>query len=154
MMKRFTGVGLTLLLLALVPTILSSAPASAAVVAQGAVAIGGGDGEICASLVGGQARCWGFVAGGHLGDGTTQSSEVPVVVKGLSGATQFAAGSNSTCAIVANGAVRCWGIGGLTAGDGSTTPSAALSSVSGITGATSLAVTDDYACLGKSHRLA
>ena len=94
-MKRFTGIGLTLLLLALALAVVSSAPASAAPVLQGAVAIGGGEGHLCATLVGGQVRCWGVVGAGHLGDGTTGSSDLPIVVNGVTGATKFAGGATT-----------------------------------------------------------
>lgn len=46
---------------------------------------------------------------GQLGDGTTDSSPVPVRVTGLSGVRTIAAGLESTCATLDDGSVRCWG---------------------------------------------
>ena len=57
-------------------------------------------------------RCWGRNDGGQLGDGTTESSPVPVTVE-LPGVPQgVAAGSRHSCARVAAGGgdvVYCWG---------------------------------------------
>lgn len=65
----------------------------------------------CAVDAGGAAYCWGD----HLGDGTTNDSQVPVAVDSsgvLAGKTltQIAAGTDATCALDSNGAAYCWGV--------------------------------------------
>ena len=76
----------------------------------------------------GTARCWGYNPNGQLGDGTTTTRLLPVVVKNpagsgsLTGVSQIAAGRLHTCARISDGTVRCWGAnanGQL--GDGTTT---------------------------------
>ncbi|HZP67073.1 MAG TPA: hypothetical protein VFB32_12265, partial [Rudaea sp.] len=71
----------------------------------GATSIATGDDHACAVL-GGAVKCWGYAA---LGDGTGQSSNVPVQVAGItSGATSVATGDSHSCALV-SGSVLCWG---------------------------------------------
>jgi len=56
--------------------------------------------------------CWGANQRGQLGDGTFQTSSVPVMV-GLNGMRQVSAGANSTCAVGDSGYVFCWGTNDL-----------------------------------------
>jgi len=73
----------------------------------------------CAVLHSGEAECWGNNAGGGLGNGGTEkSSNVTVMVKGLTGVASLEnAGSGyGNCALLANGGAECWGdnyLGGL-----------------------------------------
>jgi len=53
------------------------------------------------------ARCWGSGAGGTLGNGSTEDSNIPALVAGSLG---FAAIAPS-CGIIAAGRVYCWGSG-------------------------------------------
>jgi alpha-tubulin suppressor-like RCC1 family protein len=81
---------------------------------------------------GNSAYCWGQNAYGDLGDGTTDPSKVPVLVRGMSsGVTSIVPYYNTTCA-VQRGAAKCWGynIYGMV-GDGSTA-SCALRTTGGI----------------------
>jgi alpha-tubulin suppressor-like RCC1 family protein len=69
--------------------------------------------QACAVLNDGVVQCWGNNSRGQLGNGTTISSETPVVVDGGSMTGQLAidvatSGVHS-CALVVNGSVHCWG---------------------------------------------
>ncbi len=101
----------------------------------------------CALLSGGTVQCWGYNRGfGELGDGTTNSTTIPVTVSGLSDVTAISAGLFNVCARLSGGTVDCWGsnyfgelgIGTSTGPEtyndqaGSTTP-VALSGLSGVT---------------------
>jgi alpha-tubulin suppressor-like RCC1 family protein len=66
----------------------------------------------CAVLDSGGVRCWGSNDHGELGNGTTTTSTVPVVVSNLSGVLQISAGGSHTCALVHGGTVKCWGLNG------------------------------------------
>src|SRR5690606_1120207 len=56
---------------------------------------------------GGAVHCWGGTY--SLGNGTPDSSPVPVAVSGIHDASAIAAGVGFTCAIVGTGTVKCWG---------------------------------------------
>lgn len=76
---------------------------------SGVTAIAAGDRHTCAALVSGSVRCWGYDAGGQLGDGTTTTSTTPVTATGVSGVVALAAGRLHTCALKSDGGVVCWG---------------------------------------------
>jgi large repetitive protein len=102
----------------------------------------------CALLTTGAVKCWGWNAGGEIGDGTTTDRLTPTQVSGLtSGVTSVSVGVNSTCALV-SGAVKCWGNnshGGL--GDNSTTTRLTPVQVSGLTSnVTAISTGYQYAC--------
>lgn len=66
----------------------------------------------CAVDLAGAIRCWGLGDFGRLGQGTTDSSSVPVEVRGLPGpATHTAVGEDHACALLADGNLWCWGRG-------------------------------------------
>lgn len=69
-----------------------------------------GPNHTCAILTDGNMKCWGFGLYGQLGDGQTQSSQVPVDVE-LDGdkVTNVALGATHTCAIFSDESLRCWG---------------------------------------------
>lgn len=92
------------------------------------VQIGAGAGYTCAISTVGGVRCWGYNAGGQLGDGTTTDRSSATNVFGLlTGVAAISVGRGSnqvghTCALTSAGAVKCWGAnesGQL--GDGTTT---------------------------------
>jgi len=79
----------------------------------------------CALLSTGGVVCWGSNHLGELGNGsiaTTNWSDVPVVVKGITDAKAVVNNSYATfCAVHATGSVSCWGGGSYGAlGNGST----------------------------------
>jgi alpha-tubulin suppressor-like RCC1 family protein len=73
-------------------------------------AVSAGNQSACALTTGGAVMCWGYGGTGDLGNGSTNSSEVPVQVTGLaSGAKSVAVGDNYACAVTGAGGVVCWG---------------------------------------------
>lgn len=63
----------------------------------------------CALIINGTVKCWGNNNSGQLGDGTTNSSNAPVSVVGLSNVIKIALGSSFGCALINDGTVSCWG---------------------------------------------
>ena len=53
--------------------------------------------------------CWGSNKWGQLGDGTTDTSEDPVVVDGLSSVAEIEVAYNHNCGRKVDGSVHCWG---------------------------------------------
>lgn len=73
-----------------------------------AIRISVGANHACAVTSDRQVACWGANQRGQLGDGSFQTSSVPVMV-GLNGMRQISAGANSTCALGDSSIVFCWG---------------------------------------------
>lgn len=75
-----------------------------------ATAITVGSDFSCALRAGGSVQCWGYNGYGQLGDGTTDTSAVPVAVQGLAGkVVQVDAGWYNACALLEGGTLQCWG---------------------------------------------
>ena len=76
-----------------------------------AVSISAGIDFTCALLDNGDISCWGDNSYGILADGTTTSSNAPIVVNHSAGnrPVSIASSGKSVCAIMENGSVRCWG---------------------------------------------
>lgn len=85
--------------------------------AASAVSVSVGDGFACAVLQDASVRCWGRNSSGQLGNGTTTSSNVPIVVLTSAGTelkavSSVAAGAKHVCATADVGGaprVACWG---------------------------------------------
>ena len=97
----------------------------------------------CVILADGSAKCWGINHNGQLGNGTRESSSVPVPVTGLDGTTpertpiHLAQRGSSTCAVMQDGSAACWGRNNSgQIGDGSTSDRTSPTPVSGIDGLT------------------
>jgi alpha-tubulin suppressor-like RCC1 family protein len=71
--------------------------------------IGSLGGHMLALLDNGTVRAWGGNEKGQLGDGTTESSSVPVPVKGLTGVVAISAGIAHNLALLADGTLLAWG---------------------------------------------
>ncbi|MEP9414228.1 protein kinase [Gordonia sp. VNQ95] len=63
---------------------------------------------VCAVADGG-AYCWGANTHGQIGNGTTDPSNVPTKVRGISDVTAMTTDSAQTCALTRPGDVYCWG---------------------------------------------
>ena len=116
-----------------------SAQASPAIMAS----VSAGGEHTCALTSGGGAECWGYDAGGELGDGITEPNPdpSPVAATGLSsGVTAISAGFYSTCALTSAGGVECWGDELPGAGE-TPTPVTGLSS-----GVIAISVGYEFAC--------
>jgi uncharacterized repeat protein (TIGR01451 family) len=74
-----------------------------------AVAVAAGADHSLAILDDGSVWAWGRNDSGQLGDGTTRSNRVPVLVAGLSGAVEVAAGRGFSLAVLDDGTVWAWG---------------------------------------------
>src|SRR5438477_257570 len=66
-------------------------------------------GHTCGLITGGEAYCWGSNRFGELGNGSNQSSLVPVpVTEGLT-FSGVSAGDLHTCGLTTGGLLYCWG---------------------------------------------
>jgi len=90
----------------------STTPVVVAGLDRPAVQVSAGGGHTCALLDDASVECWGLNDFGQLGDGTTDASNMPVMVLGLGAGTpvEVAAGDRHTCVRFADESLRCWGL--------------------------------------------
>ncbi|WAS97096.1 hypothetical protein [Nannocystis punicea] len=113
----------------------------------GAVELALGAAHTCARDTSGKVRCWGTNHSGRLGDGTTESRDADVAVRGLDDAIALAAGRLHTCALRRGGDVVCWGDGLMgQLGDGSRADRAAPTRVPDLGRARAIAAGEDTTC--------
>lgn len=123
----------------------------------------------CALLRSGGVECWGVNTYGALGDDSSEAySDVPVTVKGLTGARSLVGDRNGYgdgygfCAVWGSGGVKCWGSndalisGGVEGsgllGNGSSGASSDVPvTVKGLAGAVSLVGGDDNGSTGSEY---
>lgn len=71
--------------------------------------VSAGTTHTCALRADASVWCWGDNSLGQLGDGSRETSHVPVRVRALPPARCVSAGARSTCAATLEGEVYCWG---------------------------------------------
>jgi alpha-tubulin suppressor-like RCC1 family protein len=71
--------------------------------------ISSGVGHVCGLTVDREIWCWGLNQSGQLGNGSTESSAVPVRVSGGHVFEAVSAGGLHTCGLTARSEVWCWG---------------------------------------------
>lgn len=123
---------------------------------SGVVSISAGLEHSCAATASGQAYCWGSNWAGHLGDGSGQSSSVPVAVLNIPDpVVEISAGTEHTCARTNVGGAYCWGRNaGGRVGDGTTTTRLTPVPVSNMaSGVTRIAAGYEYTCAIQSGAL-
>ncbi len=103
------------------PGTISDSTAAAASTPPAVQIVAGGT-HTCALTAEGGVVCWGANDFGQLGDGSTNQSDVPVAVLGLSsGVMSLGLAWGRTCALTTLGRVYCWG-GGYSSGGTSSVP--------------------------------
>ena len=132
--------------------VLGPGPTPASALTSAAEVSAGGE-ATCAIMTDGNAYCWGDNTYGELGNGTTTSSAVPVLVSGghtwaslsiLSDATDNYA---TACGVTTSGAGYCWGSNNNgQVGDGTTALRDSPTLVSGGYTWSSISVSYDEAC--------
>lgn len=128
--------------------IVSTPPSVSIPGGEAAVAIAVGRVFSCAVTSSGKVYCWGSNTRGQLGVGEgAPSSNVPVVVTGISTAVGVAAGEAHACAWLADTTVSCWGANdGGQLGDGTFITRFEPVPVAGLTGVAEVAAGPDHTC--------
>lgn len=67
-------------------------------------------GHTCGLTTRGEAYCWGWNAGGQLGDGTNSDRYTPTPVSGGLVFASLSLGRGHTCGVTTDGEAYCWGL--------------------------------------------
>jgi alpha-tubulin suppressor-like RCC1 family protein len=104
--------------------------------------------HLCARAVSGSVYCWGSNLNGALGAGSTATtSNVPLMVPGITDAVDIAAGQTTTCVRRATGEISCWGNNAQgQLGQGTSSRLAELPPVPTITDAVSVHAGQNFTC--------
>lgn len=123
-------------------------PADPVGLTSGVAAVSGSSYTNCALTTAGGVQCWGDGTQRQIGDGTTNDSNSPVQVSGLtSGVVAITGGGYANCALLGTGRVKCWGQGTFGAlGNGAFSNSGTPVEVSGITNAVAISGSDQAFC--------
>ncbi len=116
----------------------SNVPVQVLGLTSGVQAVVTNENEDACAIVNGSAQCWGYGAGGQLGNNATSNQYAPVQVTGLTSGVQQLSGTNESFCALANGGVQCWGrnnygeLGNGSIGGSSNTPVAVAGLTSGV----------------------
>jgi hypothetical protein len=88
-------------------TINRSTPVDVLGLATAVMMVRAGTEHTCAVTAVGAVKCWGYNFYGQLGDGSSQSSAVPVDVPKAAG--EVGSGGFHSCAVATAGGLSCWG---------------------------------------------
>lgn len=106
-----------------------------------------GYGHTCALLMDGSVYCFGNNSGGQLGNGSTNGTSTPSLVKLPKAATRIASGDGHSCALLSDGSIMCWGYGDRgQMGNGMMANALSPVAVSGVSGATAIAAGGNETC--------
>jgi alpha-tubulin suppressor-like RCC1 family protein len=122
-----------------------------------AIDIAVGLNQSCANTIGGSIYCWGENSVGQLGNGTNQSSDIPVEVVGVNNAQSVVASGagvyfdfySFSCALQShnNGSVSCWGSNIFDQlGDGSGIDRSTPTAITGLYGIKQIASGGTHSC--------
>ncbi|MEZ4713757.1 MAG: hypothetical protein R3A44_41600 [Caldilineaceae bacterium] len=121
----------------------SATPVDVTGLSSGVSATGGGGLHNCVLLAAGSVKCWGWNENGQLGNGSTDNSNTPIDVVGLSGVSAISVGERHTCALLTTGGIKCWGA----KSDGQMGDSNTPVDVAGLTsGVSAVGAGDGYSC--------